>query len=157
MGDLNISASYLGYYNAASGLGVSGKAKIKLPVADESRGLGTGEADLSFQIDPFKVIGPLTLFSSVGYKIYGDTAVTDYNNVWYVSLGGMRKINDALDIGLGGNFREKVTNRSANKKDMFLFSNLKLNQTDAIQFHLSHGFSDASPDWGGGMLYKRTF
>jgi hypothetical protein len=156
-GDLNLSASYLGYYNPKSGFGISGKTKIKLPVADKNKGLGTGEVDVSFQLDPFKVMGPVTLFSSIGYKVYGDTATTDYNNVWYLSLGGMYKVSDALDIGLGGNFREKVTTRSENKKDMFLFSNSKLTRTDAIQFHLSHGFSDSTPDWGAGLLYKRKF
>jgi len=156
-GDLTLSLAYLGYYDAGSGIGLSGKAKIKLPVADEDKGLGTGETDYSVQIDPFWVIDKVTLFSTLGYKVYGDTATTDYRDVGFAMLGGMLKVDDITSLGLGGNYRQKVTDSSENKKDLFLFMTHKLTKKDMLDAHMSKGFSDASPDWAAGLAYKRIF
>ncbi len=157
IGDLNLSLAYLIFYDATAGYGISTKAKVKLPLADEDKGLGTGKTDFSLQIDPFIVLDRTTLFSTIGYKVYGDTSTTDYNNVWFATVGGMYKINDSVSFGLGGNFRKKVTNTSQNKRDIFLFATNKLSDKNRLEFHLLKGFSDSSPDWGGGLAFKRSF
>ena len=156
-GDLTLSGAYLGYYDKVSGLGISGKIKIKLPVADEDKGLGTGETDYSMQLDPFKVVGDTTWFGSVGYKVYGDTDTTDYNNVFYASVGAIEKLNPALNLGLGLTGRQKVTDTGAPKKEAFLFGSYKISTIDTVNFHVIKGFSDASPDWGAGLNYSHSF
>ena len=157
LGDTTLSLAYMSYYSKADGLGLSIKGKLKLPTADEDKGLGTGERDYSLQLDPFKVYGNTTLFSSLGYKWYGDTSTRDYNNVYFASLGGMYSLNESDSIGLGGSFRQNVTATSDNKKSLFVFASRKFDKDNSLQFHLSKGFGDASPDWGSGLLLKHAF
>jgi len=157
LGDLKLSLAYLTYYSPESGYGFSTKAKIKLPTADEDKGLGTGETDYYLQIDPFVVIDKTTIFSTVGHKFYGDTSTTDYNNVWYVTLGASYKIDENLSFGLGGKFREKSTDTSEDKRSMFLFAQNKLTDQDSIDFNASKGFTDSTQDWGIGLSYKHSY
>jgi hypothetical protein len=47
LGDIVLSAAYSAYYDPATTLGLDLTGKVKLPTADESEGLGTGELDVA--------------------------------------------------------------------------------------------------------------
>ena len=57
-GDLVTSATYNAYSDAASGLSVDVTGKIKFGTASRSKGLGTGENDLGFQVDVYSRSAP---------------------------------------------------------------------------------------------------
>lgn len=157
LGDLILSVAYLGYYDSTNKIGISTKGKIKIPLADENKSLGTGKTDYSLQIDPFWVTGKVTAFSTIGYKVYGDTARTDYNNVGFATLGAMLKLDQDTDVGLGGKFRQNVTQTREDKRELFLFMTRDLDANNKLQGHFLKGFSSASPDWAAGLVIKRTF
>ena len=54
LGDIVLSATYNAYYDRASTLGLDFTGKVKLPTADEDKGLGTGETDFAFLVDVYK-------------------------------------------------------------------------------------------------------
>jgi hypothetical protein len=157
LGDLKLSLAYLLFYDATDGYGLTAKAKVKVPTADKDKGLGSGESDYYLQVDPFAVIDKTTLFSTVGHKFYGDTSTTNYNDVWYATLGASYRLDNGINFGLGGKYREKSTDTSDDQRSIFLFANNKLSDNDAIDFNATKGFTDSTPDWGVGFSYKRSF
>lgn len=63
-------------------------AKLKLPTADEDKGLGSGETDLGFGAESVKPLDNGYLaFLDIGYTIIGDPSGFDYDNRWMISPG----------------------------------------------------------------------
>lgn len=157
VGDLLLSVSYLAHYSAESKRGLSVKAKVKLPTASRDDGLGTGEPDVSFEIDPFQVLGKTILFGALGYKTYGDPSGTNYSNVWYTRAGAMRELSPATDLGISGAFRQQVTDSSHPRRSVDVFLVHELDQHNKLQLYLVRGFSDSSPDYGGGISWMHSY
>ena len=55
-------AAYSAYYNPATTLGMDLTGKLKLPTADESKGLGTGRPDFAFLVDLYRTFDRVTGF-----------------------------------------------------------------------------------------------
>lgn len=163
IGDLYLSASYLAHYDYENGLGFSIKTKIKFPLADESRLLGTGKTDVGIEIDPFWVIDKNTLFGSLGYKVYGDPDDTptqnfsEYNNVWFGSFGVMHQFSKGNTIGLMARYRQALTNTSDSRRTGMLFATKKMGDKRKLQFYVLAGGGNSSPDWGSGLMLQQQF
>lgn len=157
LGDLVLTGTYAAVYNAARGYGMDLVAKVKLPTADEDKGLGTGKTDVAIQVDPFMVVGRSTLFGTLGYKVYGDPEAIDYDNVWYGSVGVMGKLSAQTSIGVAHDVRQKLVPTGAAVSETTLFAVHKLDRDTRLQFYLVKGFSDASPELGGGVVLKQRF
>jgi hypothetical protein len=96
LGDVLLSGSYLLLNESASRPWLATTAKVKFGTADETRGLGTGENDYSLQLDAGK-----GLFSGyAGYRMLGDTATVDYNDVAFVGAGLTLPLGKSRDLGV---------------------------------------------------------
>jgi len=157
LGDLQLSAAYLAYYDAAAKHGLSVKSKMKVPTASYSKRLGTGELDVSFQLDPFKVIGNTTLFGTLGRKYYGDPSGVEYRDVWYGRAGAMYKTSEKLEFGFSAGARQKVTATSDPRKDINLFVVKHLDKANKLQAYVLKGFSDSTADVGAGLLWMHAY
>ena len=80
LGDIMLSGSYLLLSEADTRPWVAATAKVKLGTADENKGLGTGENDYAVQLDAGKGV----LYGYAGYRVLGDTAAVDYNDVSFI-------------------------------------------------------------------------
>lgn len=125
--------------------------KVKAPTADEAKGLGTGETDYAGQVDVAKVLGKVTLFGTVGKKHFGDPQGIDFHDPVYMTIGATQKLQDS-SIGLAYDWREKVTDSGDEISEATAFYSLKLSADWKTQLYLVKGFSDASPDWGAGVV-----
>lgn len=157
LGDVIAGATYRAHYDTDSGLLVNVTGKVKLPTADEDKGLGTGEADYYAEVSVFKVGKTWTPFGTLGYKVIGDTATTNYNNVAYVALGTSYKVDDATSVGARAYFRQKTRDSNDPRQELSLFSSRKLSKNWKLSGHLIKGFTDASADWGVGGNIGYTF
>lgn len=157
MGDTYLSASYdlLDDYDYLLGLELKGK--VKIPTADEDKFLGSGKIDYAVNIETFKTINNWTPYWNVGYKWKGDPNGIDYNNVWSSSLGFDYKINHDLMLGAAYDWQQKVTRFSQNAQEASVYANYRLNDTNKLNFYLLTGFSNASPDWGSGLVLVHYF
>lgn len=157
LGDVVLSASWTALDGAGSGLLLDVVAKLKLPTGDEKRGLSTGEADYALQVDVARRFGPVTGFGTLGWKKFGDPPGSDFRNPIYTSLGMASRLNPDLTAGISYDWRQKILKHGAETSEATLFLSQRLSAATKIQLYLVNGFSDASPDWGGGLMLNQTF
>jgi hypothetical protein len=157
MGDIHLSAAYalLDDRDYLVGLDVIGK--VKLPTADEDKFLGSGKADYGLNLEIFKAINHWTPYWNVGYKWKGDPSDINYKNVWSTSLGFDYKVNRDLIVGVGYDWQQKITQFSQNAQEASAYANYYLNDKNKLNFYLLTGYSDASPDWGSGLVLVHYF
>lgn len=159
LGDVVASASYNVY--AGSGatpwiLDVTGK--VKFGTADENKGLGTGKDDYSLQVDAYKTVAAkFTAFGTLGYKVLGDPAGIQLDNVFYGSLGGSYKFTPQTSGGLILDLRQKASATGAPQRELTAFVSHKIDRIWKAQAYLVHGFADGSPDWGAGAMINYAF
>ena len=158
LGDIVGSAGYaLLDGTQRGGLLLDVVGKVKLPTADEDRCLGTGETDYSVQFDVAKAFGAVTAFGTLGWKKFGDPSGTDFRDPVYASLGVASKLAPATTVGAAYDWREKVGARGDELSELALFATQKLDDSWKLQLYAVKGFSDASPDWGGGLVVTRAY
>ena len=157
LGDVVLGATYNAYYNAASTLGVDLTGKVKLPTADEKKGLGTGEADFAFLVDLYKTFDRITAFGGVGYHVLGDAPGLPLDNVWSANLGASYTLNERDSAGLSLDGRERAAPGSERQRELTAFFTRKLDRLWKAQVYGLIGFADGSPDWGAGLTLARPF
>ena len=157
IGDLNLSVSNLVYYDAAEKLGLTVRGKVKVPTADEDKFLGTGEFDYTVELAPFVKKESNTFFGAIGYKVYGDTATTNYRNVWLLKAGLMHQLNPKHALGVVGNYRQKTTATRDDKASLMGFHTMKLDKDLRLQSYLIAGFTDSTADFAGGASLMYDF
>lgn len=132
--------------------------KIKFATASKSKGLGTGENDYTVELDAYKPLdNPITLFGGLGYKKMGDPEDINLNNVWFASAGLSYKINPSTSAGVMGDYRQETLNTSYPMREVTAFVTHKFNAQYKLQSYLTHGYSDVSADWGGGVMLGCSF
>lgn len=154
IGDLVLSAGYTLAQNRWLLLDLVGK--VKLPTADEDRGLVTGETDFSAQLDAATVLRGVTIFGTLGKKAYGDPAGSDYRDPLYSSLGAGFRMVPSSFVGASYDWRDKVTRNGAQIRELTVFASHRPSPGWKLQAYLIRGLSDGSPEFGGGLIVTRS-
>jgi len=129
-------------------MGITLKAKIA--TADENKLLGTGKNGYAAQLEMLKgMVG-----GYVGYKILGDPAFVNFNNVAYGALDLSHKTSDATRFTLEGYLEQPIIDGKDPKRERSLIVSHRLDEQRRITGYVLKGFSDASPDWGAGIVFK---
>ena len=126
--------------------------RVKLGTADRDKGLGTGEQDFLLRADLYKFFDLFTLIGSGGYKLRGDPSDIDLENGFLASIGGSYEISNESSVGLFYDYRESSLQDSDALSEVSLYSSHSLGESWYIQLYVLAGFSDSSPDWGGGIV-----
>jgi hypothetical protein len=156
-GDTVVSATYSFYPPIAQGLVIDLTGKVKFDTADEDKGLGTGENDYSAQVDIYKVFGRFTAIAGVGYRVYGNPDFGTLDNVFYGSVGGAYKLSDTTSIGAIYDYRPKIIDTGSEISEVLSFVSHKLTDQWKLQGYFVKGFSNGSPDYGGGAMLSHSF
>lgn len=153
LGDVWTSLSYeLQSFPAELGyLDITGK--IKIPTADEKKGLGTGETDYTAQLDYAYSVGDFTPLATLAYKIKGDPSGSKLNNVFYLSAGIDWRQSDLTHYGFSLDFQEASTNSVDDSLELFTYMNYKVSAQWSLTPYLYFGLSESSPDLGGGLQF----
>lgn len=125
--------------------------KVKIPTADENKGLGTGEIDYAAQLDYMIPVGNLTPMLTAGYKVKGDPSGVNLNNVFYLSAGADLRCTDSTHIGASLDYQEASTSGIDDPLDLFTYINHKLSDRWSLSPYIYVGLSESSPDVGGGL------
>ncbi len=131
--------------------------RVKIPTADSSRGLGTGEFDEGAGVEVSKkLIGQWRGFADFGYTLIGDPSNLNLRNQWYYDLGvGYDLTKDLLLSMYYEEYRALIAGLS-NPRDLLFAVNYKA--TDALRLNASTlvGLSDGAPDYGltGGISWR---
>ncbi len=156
-GDVVAAVGYSVINSAASGTIVDVVGKVKFGTAQEEKGLGTGEDDYSVQIDGYKLIKRMTYLLTAGYRVYGDPPDLDFDNVFFGSAGAIYKFQPSMSGGLVYDFRESIIADGDEQSEVTALITQKLGGKRKIQAYVLGGLSDASPDWGGGLMLTQGF
>lgn len=130
LGDIVARAGYVLVAERASGMSLNGAVAVKLPTADDAKGLGSGKADVGATLMLGQRFGRVRLSLLGGFIKVGDPAGQDYNDVYlygvgasgtqgrtglYASLDGRRALiagtDDPLEIRAG--FFHRLGQRTA--------------------------------------------
>ena len=155
LGDVVASAGYTVLDTDSLALDLVGN--IKFGTADPNKNLGTGENDYSSQLDGYYQMDETSFFATAGYKIIGAPANVSVNNIAYGTLGFSQKIEDKTSAGLMLDIAQSSSALSPGTRELTVFVSKKISDTTKIQANLLKGFSDSSPDFGGGMMVTGAF
>lgn len=132
-----------------TGLYVDVTGKVKIPTADEDKGLGTGEADYTVAVDLTKVLGDAYVFGGAGYKFVGDNSRFQLDDVLLLNVGAGYQLTPKLGIGAVYDFRE-AAGSGDDPSEATGYITYKLANDLSLQAYGVVGFSDGSPDAGVG-------
>lgn len=155
LGDIVLSATYNAYYDHASTLGLDFTGKVKLPTADEGKGLGTGETDFAFLVDVYKTMDRITGFGGVGFHVLGDSPGFNLENAWSANVGATYKLSERDSVGAMLEGRERVVAGGEPQRELSGFWTRRLDREWRAQAYALIGLADGSPDWGLGLSFAR--
>lgn len=149
-GDVTVGANWA-ISEERLGFGLDFGARVKLPTASESKGLGTGKVDVSVSTELSKSFGAVTPFISAGYRFPGDPTGFDLKNAFFGSAGASVVAGKAVIIG-SYDYREATSPLAENSQE--IFGAVSAPVTDRLTFTLygSGGLSDGAPDYGVGLM-----
>lgn len=157
IGDTVLGATYSAFQWQEQKVYIDIGTKVKLPTASESKGLGTGKIDYTLLGDVYKTIDHFTVLGTLGYKIFGDPAGIDLNNVWFGTLGGVYKFNHENSAGLMVDLREATTNTASDLREYTLFYSHKFNDAYKMQTYVVKGDTRSSVDWSVGAALSASW
>lgn len=124
-------------------------ARIKVPTASESQGLGTGALDHGYGVEMSKMIGEKWIsFLDGGYNFIGNPDGRDLQNQYWFDVGGGRYLTKSFLLSVYyEEYRSLVADR-VNIRDFFFAFNYKA--SDAWRFNggVTVGVSNSAPDYG---------
>jgi hypothetical protein len=133
-------------------------AKIKMPTASESKGLGTGEFDETIGMELWKTVhGPWAVLFDLGYTWTGNPDGQELRNPWYFALGGGYAIRQNLSATATYGESRALVPGSDNPRDLTFGLSYLLKPTVQLNGNLMFGLSDSSPDIGIGLYGSVKF
>lgn len=151
LGDIWLGATYSVKNTIGDDVFLDLGAKVKLPTADEDKGLGTGETDYTLQADLFKAMGKITPFATLAYKIKNDPPGLTLDNVIYLSGGADYKLSELRHIGASLDYQEAASSNSDDALELFGYVSQKINNSWSTTLYGYLGLMDGSPDYGIGL------
>lgn len=155
LGDITAAYTWFAYPGTETYPIVDVTGRIKLPTADKDKGLGTGELDFALEADLIKGIDKHSLFLTLGYKIFGDTPDFEIDNVFYTSIGDSYRYSPETSFGAFYDARQATSDFSDGVSELTGFVSHRLTPKWKLMSYLVAGFSNASPDWGVGVMFTR--
>jgi hypothetical protein len=131
--------------------------RVKFGTADETVGLGSGETDYSVQADVYKALRRGGLSTGVGYKLRGDTAALDLQDVWFGYVGGLYYFSPRTLGELYFDYRQPSLVGNDAIQEVMAAITRRTSSRWRIHVYVIKGLSDTSPDWGAGLSTRANF
>lgn len=147
IGDTVLSATYQVPSFSASAPFFDLSVELKLPTADETKGLGSGAYDYGVQLDAYQQVGQATLFATLGYKIRERSEIfSTMADSAFLSLGLMRPLNATWSYGVIYDFREAASTQSSETHELLPFLSVGLANNWTLMTYAVKGFTQDSAD-----------
>jgi len=118
---------------------------VKIPTADRNRGLGTGEADYSTQVDISQNVGSSVVFGTFGYTFRGKTDFyAGLADSAYVQLGIAKPIASRWNVGVFYDFREPASTFSPEIHELVPYFSFQISDSWSFTGLTAFGFTQAS-------------
>jgi len=157
LGDISLSMMYSFEQLYNLGLFLDLTARVKVPTASFDAGLGTGKSDAAVQVDVAQAIGQFIPFATLGYKWTGVPAGFTLRNTVYGSVGLQSSWSKNIATGLSFDYRQSSLQGYSDIKEGVAYINLRFNEEWSLNIYSIVGFSENSPDAGGGINFVYRF
>ncbi len=151
-GDITLSGTYSLESLYAQGLYVDFTARVKMPTASYTKGLGTGAWDEYLQVDVAKSYGDFMPFATFGYRFTGQPSGFALRDVVYGSVGAQYTWNERITTGVAYDIRQSSLRTAVNPQDGTAYVNVRFSDDWAVNVYGVAGFSQSSPNAGGGLV-----
>lgn len=132
-------------------------AKVKWGTGSVDKGLGTGETDFAVGVDSYFPLGKATPFLSLGYRRPGDPSGQDLLNTRQAGVGLAYKLSDTWSLGAMYDWRSAASAGGTAARDLMAYAVYKFSPSWKLQGYASRGFTDASADYGLGLMLKHIY
>lgn len=156
-GDIYLSGTYSIENPYSNDLFVDFTARVKIPTANENRGLGTGKVDYSVQVDAAYLFGNFMPFGTLGYRFIGKTDLYDLQNSFYASIGLAYYLTYDTSIGVSYDYRESATPGFNSPKEIFAYTDVQINDHWGINLYGVVGLNNVTTDYGVGTQLRYKF
>lgn len=128
---------------------ISGIGRVKLPTADEEKGLGTGELDYGPGGALIQPVGRwVNLLAEVQYVVRGDPPEQDLRNTLWTSAGIHWRLSDSTSLSLVYDDRQSVIEGRENLRDLSVGYDQRLSPSVTSRVTAYLGLSDTAEDYG---------
>ena len=147
IGDIILRGGRVLVPEGESGLSLYGSLAVKLPTADENKGLGTGETDYGAFFSLHQRLEKIKLSFMGGYIKVGDTPSFNYNDIYLYGIGASKAFGRSdLYASLEG--RRSTVPGADNPLELnFGFFHL-LSKDYSLKGNTFFGLTDGGPDFG---------
>lgn len=129
---------------------------VKIPTADREKGLGTGEADYSTQVDISQSYGGSVVFGSFGYIFRGKTDLyAGLEDSAYVQLGVAQPFATKWNVGVFYDFRESASTFSSEIHELVPYFSYQVSESWVFTGLAAFGFTEASA--GAALLGQLSY
>lgn len=156
LGDIIVRAGAVLFPENAAGFSVNGSVAVKLPTADETKGLGTGETDYGAFASMQQRLQSFKLSVTAGYLRTGDPSGLNYRDGFPYGFGLSRRFERTTVYGSYDNRRAVVSGVDNPQEVGAGFFHL-LSADYAVKGHLFVGLNNGGPDGGGNLGIVRWF
>lgn len=153
IGDLSLAAGYSIPIGSSTFFDLSGR--VKVPTASESKGLGTGTTDVTAEAELTHTFGPVSASVRGGRRFNGSSTRFPLRDVWQAGAGLYYQEGD-LTLGVDYDWREGSLQTASDRSELTGSVSYKLTPEIRLQGYGYTGFTNGSPDAGGGLqlLYR---
>ncbi len=132
-------------------------AGFKVPVADQDKGLGTGEPDCRIGVGFLKRAGNFILMSDFQYEFRGQPSGTDLKNRFISSLGAGYPVHEKGSLYVFFDGRTQSVKGAEAPAEVTLLGNWKVKPELLLQAYVGAGLTEGSPDHFAGVAIRRSF
>ena len=126
---------------------VGARLSVKLPTASVEKNLGTGERDVSLQLESSFYLGQNTVFATLGYSDRGESQVfADIESSGYAQIGIARRLTRSTSAGLLYDYRETASKFFDDVEEVGLYAGWELSPAWSLTALASAGLTASSAD-----------
>jgi len=156
LGDITSSVSYA-FMPQNSDMFYELMASVKWGTASAKKDLGSGENDYSVSLYSLYEKHEVKPFINIGYLLIGDTGVTDYDDVLFMSSGFMYSVSPQISFSFSYNYQQATTNTTDEAQSFGLYANQRFSQQWSGSVFLFSGLTDSVADTDVGLSLIHSF
>ena len=125
--------------------------RLKIPTADETRGLGTGKTDFGLGIDLQKDFNSVFVFGNVAYTFVGKVPRLGLRNRPSASFGASREISPNFTLSGVLDWRRAIVEGTTDPAELVGYLSYKASPSVTFSPNAFVGLTNGSSDFGVGM------
>jgi hypothetical protein len=151
-GDLGIGATYTWLPDDPDGYEFDFTGRTKFATANASKGLSTGEMDVSFSVDVSRQIGAWSPFVTFGYLIPGSPSAYSLSSAPQFSIGSSVQLTDKFVATASFDFNGAISSSLADAQQLFASGSWLCSDSLSFTVYAETGFTSGAPSVGTGLL-----